>query len=229
MSNRIFSKVLKIKLKFVLWTLLILVIVLFILGGLIFHNWKKNQPYSKLPDFKPLGLNQDITKDLKEEKVYSILKDQTGFNDLYIFFSPDGEKVAYAISKDGGWAVVVNGQVGAAYDSLGVIIFSPDSQHFAYTAKKNNKEFIVLDNQAGPAFDWTFEPKTFTPDSRFFIYKARRESKDLMMINNWSSQLYDEIYRLTYSSDNSQLFIFARQGQDFSRLSINLDKSKELK
>lgn len=224
-----FSKILKNKVKLILWTLLIFIIILLILGGLFLKQWSKPQTFNILPEFRPLGLSQDISKDIREEKVYSIPKEQSNFNDLYFFVSPDGQKVAYAVAKDTGWAVIINGQTGETYDSLGSVIFSPDSNHFAYTATKNGKEMIVLDNQPGPAFDFTFEPKIFTADSRFFIYKARQEGKDLIMINNWSSKLYDQIYKVTLDPTGNQLFIFARQGQDLYRLSLGLDKSKELK
>lgn len=166
---------------------------------------------------------------VSEELVQSIPEDEAGFNDLFIFFSPDGSKVAYATQKDDGWALSVNGVTGPAFDSLSDVVFSPDSEHFAYTGRKEAKEFVVIDHQPGPAFDWTFDPKGFSPDSRFFIYKARRDGRDLMMINDWSSQLYDEIYKVSFAPDYSQVFIFARRDKEIWRLSVELDEEKVIK
>lgn len=212
--------------------LLIFSLVLIVIGLGIWFRSKSHDSQVLDLDYKPKVLEtkaEYVAKDIKEEKVYSLPSDHEGFNDLFFFTSPDGQKIAYAISKGSGWAVVVNGQVGEAYDSLSAVSFSPDSEHFAYTAKKNNQEIIVVDHQAGPSFDWTFEPKTFTPDSRFFIYKAKKDGKDIMMVNNWASRPYDEIYKANVSPDGSQLFLFARQDKELWRISIDLDKSKELK
>lgn len=212
--------------------LLIFSLVLIIIGLAI---WLRSKTHDSQPldlDYKPQVLETSAeyaAKDIKEEKIYSLPSGHDSFNDLFFFTSPDGQKIAYAINKDSGWAVVVNGQVGPVYDSLSPVMFSPDSEHFAYTGKKNNQDVVVVDHQAGPSFDWTFEPKTFTPDSRFFIYKARKDGKDSMMINNWSSRAYDEIYKASVSPDGSQLFIFARQDKELWRISIDLDKSKEIK
>jgi len=215
---------------------ILIIILLLIILGLVWRrsHWGLNRFDRPLDyNFHPQGLKTMVTEknqDVREEKVYSLPTDQeSSFNNLYIFFSPDGSKMAYATSRGSAWAVVINGQAGEAYDSFGPVQFSPDSQHFAYTAKKDNKEMVVIDGQAGPAFDWTFEPKTFTPDSRFFVYKARKDNKDLIMVNNWSSQLYDQIFNFNFNSDKSQLIIFAKKDKDFWRLTIDLDKSKETK
>lgn len=207
-----------------------LLLVIIVLAIWLRARTNSSQPLDLNYQPKALETKADyVAKDIKEEKVYALPSGHDSFNDLFFFTSPDGQKIAYAISQDQGWAVVVNGQVGEAYDSLSPVVFSPDSEHFAYTAKKNNQEVIVVDNQTGPSFDWTFEPKMFTPDSRFFIYRAKKDGKDLIMVNNWASRLYDEIYKVNVSPDGDQLFLFARQDKELWRISIDLDKSKELK
>lgn len=210
---------------------LLVLLVFGLLLSFLPHQTKKESLLTVAPsNSEKLNTNlSDLQKDIKEEKIYSIPSDQKNFNDLYAFFSPDGKRMAYAITQGSGWAVVVDGQIGEVFDSFGgPVIFSPDSSHFAYTGIRNAKEQVMVDNSVGPAYDQTFEPKTFTPDNRFFIYKAKQNGKYLMMVNSWASQLYDEIYRMNITTDKKNIFLFARQGQDFYRITISLDKAKEL-
>lgn len=208
--------------------LLAVVLALLFLGlAMLINNFSKQVVNrTEAPIVNPLP---SASGEINEELVQSISEGESGFNDLFIFFSPDGQKVAYAVSKDDGWALSVNGVTGPAFDSLSDVVFSPDSEHFAYTGRKEAKEFVVIDHEIGPGFDWTFDPKGFSPDSRFFIYKARRDGRDLMMINDWASQLYDEIYKVSFAPDYSQVFIFARRDKEIWRLSIELDEEKVIK
>jgi hypothetical protein len=65
---------------------------------------------------------------------------------IYIVFSPDGKKFAYAKPVAGGIAAVIDGAVGRAYDNIGIIDFSPDSKH-AYFVGVRNLNFVVVDGK----------------------------------------------------------------------------------
>lgn len=70
-----------------------------------------------------------------------------------LVFSPDSKRHAYCVKKDGGEAVVIDGQVGPVYDQVawGLHRFSGDSQRFIYTAIRGGKGFVVNDGrELGP-------------------------------------------------------------------------------
>jgi len=61
-------------------------------------------------------------------------------------WSPDGARVAYLRQVDGGKCVVVNGQPGPTFDSVGRnLSFSADGSRFGYIATKGREMFPVLD------------------------------------------------------------------------------------
>jgi len=70
----------------------------------------------------------------------------------YVLFSPDGKRFAYTEQVAGGFAAVIDGKVGRAYDSVGVFQFSPDSMHYFYVGNRNSA-FLVYDGQEMPGED----------------------------------------------------------------------------
>ncbi len=70
----------------------------------------------------------------------------------YVLFSPDGKRFAYTKQVPGGFAVVVDGKAGRAYDGIGVFQFSPDSRHYLYVGN-HNSAFAVYDGQEMPGED----------------------------------------------------------------------------
>ncbi|HEY5054561.1 MAG TPA: hypothetical protein VII58_00275, partial [Acidobacteriaceae bacterium] len=70
----------------------------------------------------------------------------------YVLFSPDGKRFAYVKQVPGGFAVVIDGKAGRAYDNIGVLQFSPDSQHYLYVGDRKSA-FAVFDGQEMPGED----------------------------------------------------------------------------
>jgi hypothetical protein len=70
----------------------------------------------------------------------------------YVLFSPDGKRFAYTKQVPGGFAAVIDGKVGRAYDNIGVFQFSPDSKHYFYVGTRNSA-FLVYDGQEMPGED----------------------------------------------------------------------------
>ena len=70
----------------------------------------------------------------------------------YVLFSPDGKRFAYVKQVPGGFAAVIDGKVGRAYDNIGVFQFSPDSTHYFYVGQRNSA-FLVYDGQEMPGED----------------------------------------------------------------------------
>ena len=88
---------------------------------------------------------KEISSDIRPFAVV----DQTGKGQIlvgYFLFSPDGKRVAYAKQVPGGAAAVIDGKVGRAYDTIGVMQFSPDSKHDFYVGNRT-LAFVVVDGQ----------------------------------------------------------------------------------
>lgn len=81
-------------------------------------------------------------------------KSLSGNSQLYVLFSPDGKKFAYARKIPGGVAAVIDGKVGRAYDGIGVISFSPDSAHSLFVGNRK-LNFVVVDGQELEGFNQT--------------------------------------------------------------------------
>ena len=79
-------------------------------------------------------------------------KSLSGNSQLYVLFSPDGKKFAYAKRIPGGVAAVIDGKVGRAYDGIGVISFSPDSAHSLFVGSRK-LNFVVVDGQELEGFN----------------------------------------------------------------------------
>lgn len=71
---------------------------------------------------------------------------------IYVLFSPDGKKFAYAKRIPGGAAAVIDGKVGRAYDTIGVISFSPDSGHALFVGNRK-QNFVVVDGNELEGFN----------------------------------------------------------------------------
>ena len=88
---------------------------------------------------------KEISSDIRAFAVV----DPTGKSTIlvgYFLFSPDGKRFAYAKQVPGGTAAVIDGKVGRAYDSIGVMQFSPDSKHDFYVGNRT-LAFVVVDGQ----------------------------------------------------------------------------------
>jgi len=103
-----------------------------------------------------------------------------------IFFSPDGEHLAYAVKDGVGWAIVVDGKKGKAYEDIDIPVFSPDSRSMAFVAHQDGGYLAVRDGQEGKAYNFIgtgggygFEPSLvrpiFTADSQHLVYQARKK------------------------------------------------------
>ena len=88
---------------------------------------------------------KEISSDIRAFAVV----DQSGKGQIlvgYFLFSPDGKRIAFAKQVPGGTAAVIDGKVGRAYDTIGVMQFSPDSKHDFYVGNRT-LAFVVVDGQ----------------------------------------------------------------------------------
>jgi Tol biopolymer transport system component len=107
-------------------------------------------------------------------------------------FSPDGARLAYALRRDHGWSMDVDGLPGKAYEAVGAPTFSADGKRLAYPAKKSGKWMVVTDVVEGPAYDQVASPVAFTRDGRRQAYAAQTNGKWAVVVDGVQSEPYDE-------------------------------------
>jgi WD40-like Beta Propeller Repeat len=98
---------------------------------------------------------------------------------MYLCFSPDGRRLAYAAAHgpEKGQFVVVDEIAGKEYDGIGTdsLRFSPDSQRIAYGARRGDKWLMVIDGREQKAYDGLGPALVFSPDSRRWAYVAKSQ------------------------------------------------------
>ena len=154
--------------------LTVLFISIVVISGCLAKNIQKTET----------GIEKDTTK-LVSKKLMTIPKDDAevvkSFVDRSFTISPNGQRFAYMMIKDGKYLVVVDNQQSKAYDLAGLPFFSPDSKHFAYVAveekeeydgKKYRKNYVVIDNKQDDYRYNIVGSLAFSPDSKYLTYGA---------------------------------------------------------
>ncbi len=134
--------------------------------------------------------------------------------------SADLKRVAYAVEMGQKSHVIVNDEVGPAYDDVGKPLFSPDSEHVAYAARKGEKWFVVVDGEEmgpyenvavwTPHGDYAF---VFSADSLRLAYVAQRNGKQFLVAGGKEGPGCDEVCDVGFSPDSSRLAYEARRGK----------------
>ena len=117
---------------------------------------------------------------------------------------PDSRQVAYAAKSDKKWFVVVYGEKGKKYDSIGGLMFSPDGKRVAYAAKVGDKISVVIDGKEGRLYDH-IDGFTFSPDSKRVAYAARTGDKSVVIVDGEERKQYDSIGGLMFSPDGKRV------------------------
>ena len=120
----------------------------------------------------------------------------------YIVFSPDGKKYAYSKPVAGGIAAVIDGQVGRAYDKIGLIQFGPDSRRYYYVGQRG-QNFVNVDGQELQGLNGMLH-FAFSPDASHYAFEGRDQKLgNVMIIDGKTSQGYYTIEKpLAFSADS---------------------------
>jgi hypothetical protein len=146
----------------------------------------------------------------------------------YWALSPDGERLAYKVTKGLKSNMVCDGKEEPAYDDVGWPFFSTDSKHAAYCAKRRDEKFkdhwcVVHDGKEGTFYDevrWAIvqypAPLVFSPDSRRLAYAARRDDADgkpkwFVVHDGKEGRAYDDAQQFLFSADSKQFAYSARR------------------
>ncbi|HEV8195572.1 MAG TPA: hypothetical protein VGP87_02940 [Gemmatimonadales bacterium] len=91
---------------------------------------------------------------------------------LYVVFSPDGSKIAYARPVPGGIAAIIDGKQSIAYDKIGQMQFGPDSKRAYFVGTKQvTGNYVVIDGQEMPMQN-SVKNFVFSADGSRFGYEA---------------------------------------------------------
>ena len=101
-------------------------------------------------------------------------------------WSPDGQHVAYRVSRDGQWVAVYDGEEIGTFDFLGPPMFSPSGQHYAWSAGnklqkrgdswKAERWWMIIDGELLGRNDWLGGP-TFFGDGERLLYWSNPKVK----------------------------------------------------
>jgi hypothetical protein len=136
----------------------------------------------------------------------------------YVMFSPDGKRFAYTRQVPGGFAAVVDGKVGRAYDGIGVFQFSPDSKHYLYVGNRNvgnrNSAFAVYDGDEMPGEDSNGVSNfVFSRTGGRFAYLAKSAQAGTRMVidGKASSPFYGLVPNSMSFSDDGKHYAYATE------------------
>jgi WD40 repeat protein len=166
-----------------------------------------------------------------------------GIVDHSLTFSPDSQRVAYAVAKlDTRCYIVVDGKPGPVYDSIGGsqapglspasasgmhdyylgglsqgVLFSPDSRRLAYLATRQLiKKTVVLDGKPeGIEMSFMVSGMVFSDDSKRLAYGGRRGNKFFLVVDGEKGVDYDALGYFGFSPDGKHIAYAARKGDKF--------------
>jgi hypothetical protein len=130
-------------------------------------------PFLSLADFT-LGPDGRLGMLVRGEDGWRAVVDERESEDFdnieTIHFSPAGRH-AYAAQIDSLWFVILDGERGPAYTSVGEIIFARELP--VYQARLGKEAFVVVDGIRGPALKWVGH-LAISPDGAHFAYLGQR-------------------------------------------------------
>ena len=168
--------------------------------------------------------------DAREVCVKELGKVPLPFRDIRFFVSPNGERVAYILRRDGKEILVCDGKEGPAWDSiLYVGPYSRDSKRLPYQTKKDGKAFIVFAGEEEGVVPMIEEGRTvnsadrtplksykgigsvtFSPDGKRLAFTAWRDGNQMVVCDGKEGKPYPEVFYPIFSPDGKSLAYWAR-------------------
>ncbi|MBN1918200.1 MAG: PD40 domain-containing protein [Verrucomicrobia bacterium] len=154
-------------------------------------------------------------------------------------FSPDSRRMAYAAADGAKWFVVLDGQEGKHYDSIGTshfnarrlggllsfaagpFVFSPNGDRLAYGAQVGDKWIVVVDGQEGKPYDEIGDfSLAFSPDGQTIAYTARTGDVWFVIVGEREATQYTTMPgRGVFDSSNTLRYI-VEDGDTISRVDV---------
>jgi hypothetical protein len=162
-----------------------------------------------------------------------------------IVFSPDSQRIAYAVAQNGRWTWVVDDMVQGKVDGFvsgwggnpewarfpdhgktccrkQTLSFSPDSRHFAYAGGVGGEHILFYDGEARGRHQGILNwPLTFSPDSAQLAYGAEENGRQFIVLN-WKplGRHYGVCSDRTFSLDSTQFAYVAMETPESFQLVV---------
>jgi WD40-like Beta Propeller Repeat len=135
-------------------------------------------------------------------------------------FSPAGQRLAYAVRRNDGWALVLDGVESGVYEEIKAVSFSADGKRVAYPGRRLAGWLAVVDGHEGKGYEELGEGRDalgrsrailFSPDGKRVGYSARRRGAWVMVLDGVEGAEYQEVGGPVFSPDGKHVAYRAKQ------------------
>jgi len=143
-------------------------------------------------------------------------------DDQSFVFSSDGKHLAYKARDASGWFVVLDGESGRAYGSVGRPVFTPDGARVAHSAceqcgRGNGKlpaMFVLVGGERiGGDYTGIDDRIRFSPDGSRIGFAAERGPDQFVVVDNKEEKVYAGVM--------SESLLFSPTGRDLVYAAVN--------
>ena len=132
-----------------------------------------------------------------------------------IWFSTNGKRTAYTITRGGKTFVVLDSVQQRSYETVVHVYFSSDAKRYAYIAIQDGKYFVVMDGKEGKKYN-AIDPKSlsFSADGAHVVYSAYQGEKEFVVVDGKEGKEYDGIWgkSIRFSHDGKHYAYVAEHG-----------------
>ncbi|MCE5239956.1 hypothetical protein LLH23_15960 [bacterium] len=129
-------------------------------------------------------------------------------------FSADSKQLAYPVTEENGYRLVVNGRVDPLFAQVDVPypIFTP-AGHVIYLATgADDRQCVVVDGRPGPWHERA-QHLTLSPDGRRYAYVVWEGNQERVVLDGQAQPLHDRVFGLQFSADSRQ-FAYGAETND---------------
>jgi Tol biopolymer transport system component len=140
-------------------------------------------------------------------------------------FSPDGQRLAYAIKRDGKWRLVLDGNENKPWDLIlrPGVQFSSDGKRFLYTARQGRNAFAVIDGvESKPYESVRMIAESFSSDGKRVAFLANIGKKAALVVDGKESTPQDGFLdtQPVFSPDGKRIAAAAAAGDGEPRFAL---------
>jgi len=158
-----------------------------------------------------------------------------------VIFSPDSQRIAYAICQNKKWSWIIDNEIQKGYDAFisgragspdwakfpdfgkticrpQTLSFSPDSKHFAYAATDNGQSVLVYDGEELSRMASILNNViAFSPDSSHIAFEAMENNQQFMVLDQSPLEKYWGICGESSFSPDSTLLAYISTKDEISQ------------
>jgi Tol biopolymer transport system component len=127
--------------------------------------------------------------------------------------SPDGLRIALAVTRPDGMHMRVNGSEGKAYPLMNSAIFSRNGKRIAYVAAAPAGAVLVIDEQESKPFSSIGEVALSPDGTRHAFVAVDDQNRERVVLDGVEQPVFLKIAGLTFSPDSKRLAYAAVSGK----------------